>query len=63
MIDNDNYNCYALPMKHPRKLAENTAKFSNRLKFLRTQKGFSQGELAARAGITRQAVSAIESNL
>ena len=37
--------------------------FSNHLKALRTQKGFSQGELAARAGITRQAVSAIESNL
>ena len=38
-------------------------KFSNRLKALRTQKGFSQGELAVRAGITRQAVSSIESNL
>jgi putative molybdopterin biosynthesis protein len=29
----------------------------------RTQKGFSQSELAARAGITRQAVSSIESHL
>ena len=38
-------------------------KFSNRLKEIRTQKGFSQGELAVRAGITRQAVSSIESNL
>ena len=37
--------------------------FSNRLKELRTHKGFSQGELAVRAGITRQAVSSIESNL
>jgi putative molybdopterin biosynthesis protein len=50
-------------MKLPRKLAKNTSQFSNRLKLLRTQKGFSQGELAARAGITRQAVSSIESNL
>lgn len=37
--------------------------FSNHLKGLRTQRGLSQGELANRAGITRQAVSAIESNL
>jgi putative molybdopterin biosynthesis protein len=37
--------------------------FSNHLKVLRTQRGFSQGELAGRAGITRQAISAIESNL
>lgn len=37
--------------------------FSNHLKVLRTQRGFSQGELAGRAGITRQAVSSIESNL
>ncbi len=50
-------------MKRPRKLAENTSKFSNCLKSLRAQKGFSQRELAARAGITRQAISAIESNL
>ena len=42
---------------------ENIAQFSNHLKSLRTQKGFSQGELAGRAGITRQAVSSIESNL
>jgi molybdate-binding protein/DNA-binding XRE family transcriptional regulator len=40
-----------------------TVQCSNRLKQLRTQKGFSQSELAARAGITRQAVSSIESNL
>jgi putative molybdopterin biosynthesis protein len=38
-------------------------KFSNHLKSLRIQKGFTQSELAARAGITRQAVSSIESNL
>ena len=40
-----------------------SGKFFNHLKALRTQKGFSQGELAVRAGITRQAVSSIESNL
>ena len=37
--------------------------YSNHLKVLRTDRGFSQGELASRAGITRQAVSSIESNL
>ena len=50
-------------MKILKKPTETTSKFSNHLKSLRTQKGFSQGELAARAGITRQAVSSIESNL
>ncbi len=43
--------------------AEYTAQCSNRLKTLRIEKGFSQSELATRAGITRQAVSSIESNL
>ncbi|MGE0642227.1 MAG: substrate-binding domain-containing protein [Nitrospira sp.] len=37
--------------------------FSNRLKAVRTERGLSQGELANQAGITRQAVSSIESNL
>ncbi|MGQ0557550.1 MAG: substrate-binding domain-containing protein [Nitrospiraceae bacterium] len=37
--------------------------FSNHLKSVRTKQGFSQSELASRAGITRQAVSSIESNL
>jgi molybdate-binding protein/DNA-binding XRE family transcriptional regulator len=41
----------------------NAVQFSNHLKSVRTKQGFSQGELANRAGITRQAVSAIESNL
>ena len=50
-------------MKIPRQLTESTSQFSNRLKLLRTQKGFSQGELAGRAGITRQAISSIESHL
>lgn len=36
--------------------------FVNSLKTVRVQQKFSQGELAARAGITRQAVSSIESN-
>lgn len=42
---------------------ETASAFSNHLNARRTQRGLSQGELAARAGITRQAVSAIESNL
>ena len=42
---------------------ETAPAFSNRLKVIRTQRGLSQGDLAAQAGITRQAVSAIESNL
>jgi putative molybdopterin biosynthesis protein len=50
-------------MKTPKQSTETIPKFSNQLKSIRTQKGFSQGELAARAGITRQAVSSIESNL
>jgi len=50
-------------MKFHQKAAENTSHFSNHLKSFRTQKGFSQSELATRAGITRQAVSSIESNL
>lgn len=50
-------------MKIPKEPTKTTLQFSNHLKSLRTQKGFSQGELAARAGITRQAVSSIESNL
>lgn len=36
--------------------------FENHLKSIRLQKGFSQSELAARADLTRQAVSSIESN-
>jgi putative molybdopterin biosynthesis protein len=50
-------------MKTPKQSTETIPKFFNQLKSLRTQKGFSQGELAARAGITRQAISSIESNL
>lgn len=36
--------------------------FQNHLKSVRVAKGLSQGELAAKSGITRQAVSAIESD-
>jgi putative molybdopterin biosynthesis protein len=50
-------------MKIPRQPTESSSQFSNRLKLLRIQKGFSQGELARRAGITRQAISSIESSL
>lgn len=40
-----------------------TADVLNHLKSLRTRRGLTQSELASRAGITRQAVSSIESNL
>lgn len=43
--------------------AEPPHHFHNRLKDVRIARGFSQGELASKSGITRQAVSAIESNL
>jgi len=36
--------------------------FQNRLKEVRTARGLSQGELAAQADITRQAISSIEAN-
>lgn len=50
-------------MKDSKTEAGLPTQFSNHLKSFRTQKGLSQGQLATRAGITRQAVSAIESNL
>jgi putative molybdopterin biosynthesis protein len=43
--------------------AESIEHFQNHLKSIRVSNGFSQGELAGKSGITRQAVSAIESNL
>jgi len=43
--------------------AEPLDNFRNELKNLRNTHGLSQGELASKAGITRQAVSSIESNL
>ena len=52
-----------MAMKISSQPTETIQDFSNHLKTLRIQKGLSQGELAVRAGITRQAVSSIESNL
>lgn len=43
--------------------AEPTHNFLNRLKDVRVGRGLSQGELATRSGITRQAISSIEGNL
>jgi len=43
--------------------AESPHLFQNRLKHVRTTKGFSQAELAGKSGITRQAVSSIESDV
>ncbi len=43
--------------------AESADHFENHLKDLRALQGLSQGELAGKSGITRQAVSAIESHL
>src|SRR5690349_9369053 len=41
---------------------KSAVQFSNYLKSVRTKQGLTQGELANRAGITRRAVSSIESN-
>ena len=49
-------------MRTPIKQRKSAVEFSNYLKAVRTKKGLTQGELANRAGITRQAVSSIESN-
>ena len=43
--------------------AESAEHFQNHLKDIRVTQGLSQGELAGKSGITRQAVSAIESHL
>lgn len=50
-------------MRIPDQTLKNTVQFSNHLKSIRTKKGLSQVELARRAGMTRQGLSAIESNL
>lgn len=50
-------------MHRSKAVQESSPRFDNRLKSFRIQKGLSQSELAARAGMTRQAVSSIESNL
>ena len=43
--------------------AESIEHFANHLKDIRVSQGLSQGELAGKSGITRQAISAIESHL
>jgi molybdate-binding protein/DNA-binding XRE family transcriptional regulator len=50
-------------MGNPGRSSKTISKFSNHLKSFRIRTGLSQSELATRAGITRQAVSSIESNL
>ncbi len=57
------YNCYIVCMQQIGNSATLSSQCTNHLKSFRAQKGLSQGELASRAGITRQAVSSIESNL
>src|SRR5678815_1819937 len=52
-----------MAMKSPQQPPVTAQQFSNHLKTLRLQRGLLQGELAVRAGITRQAVSSIEANL
>ena len=48
--------------QHTRSVGPTTG-ISNHLRSFRTRRGLSQSELATRAGITRQAVSSIESNI
>ena len=50
-------------MPNQRSQENSPPQFQNHLKSIRMQKGFSQSELATRAGLTRQAVSSIESNV
>ncbi len=42
---------------------QDSVQFTNRLRSVRAKMGLSQGELAAQAGVTRQAISAVESDL
>lgn len=63
MLANSNYTCYhSITMARAHR-AESIEHFQNHLKDIRVSHDFSQGELAGKSGITRQAVSAIESNL
>lgn len=50
-------------MRNPGRSPKTISRFSNHLKSFRIRTGLSQSELASRAGITRQAISSIESNL
>lgn len=51
----------AMQMKTPRPAP--AVEYSNQLKEMRTKRGLSQGDLAREVSTTRQAISAIESNL
>lgn len=57
------YKCYSRSIVSQNNQAEPAQLFQNRLKNVRSGKGLSQGELAKKSGITRQAVSAIESDV
>ncbi len=57
------HSCYPFSMRRLGTPTFGTTTVSNHLKSLRTAKGFSQSELAIRAGVTRQAISSIESNI
>ncbi len=62
-MTHDEYYCYLIVMTIRQPSSDSTSQFSNHLKSFRIRTGLSQSELATRAGITRQAVSSIESNL
>src|SRR5215217_8706006 len=57
------YICYQATMADQQIESASPGPFQNRLRVVRLQHKFSQGELAVRAGVTRQAISSIESNL
>ena len=50
-------------MRNQGQQTQGSIQFTNRLRSVRAKMGLSQGELAARAGVTRQAISAVESDL
>lgn len=57
------FTCYVRgAMKHIDQVTDSPLPIANHLKSFRIRKGLSQSELATLAGITRQAISAIESN-
>lgn len=57
------YTCHSLRIGNANRSPGMTTDVFNHLKSLRTRRGLTQSELASLAGITRQAVSSIESNL
>jgi molybdate-binding protein/DNA-binding XRE family transcriptional regulator len=50
-------------MQNQDQQTQGSIQFTNRLRSVRAKMGLSQGELAAQAGVTRQAISAVESDL